>query len=71
MTQVIEFTKLPAGAVHRATWLGRLRAKLFGSDAPQSVIPLERSSPHMLRDIGLWGDQRANHLLRDDRLFRR
>jgi len=71
MTQAIEFTKLPACAGPRATWLGRLRARLFGSGDRKKIVALQHCSPHLLRDIGLWDDQRASHLLRDDRLFRR
>jgi hypothetical protein len=43
---------------------------LFGGDR-RNLIPLDRQSPHLLRDIGLGDEPRANGLLRDHQLFRR
>lgn len=71
MTQAIEIPKLPLCNAPRASWVGRLRAKLFGSPAPHGIIPLEPRSSHLLRDIGLSDNPRTNHLFQDDRLFRR
>ena len=71
MTQAIEFTKLRCCEAPRRSWLGRLRARLFGHGDKARTIPLEARSLHLLRDIGLAEDVRANHLLQDHHLFRR
>jgi hypothetical protein len=71
MTQAIEFTKLRRCETPRPSWLGWLRARLFGPAGGDCTIPLEASSPHLLRDIGLAEDVRTNHLLQDHLLFRR
>jgi hypothetical protein len=70
MTQVIEIRKFPVCDAPRATWFGRLRAKLFGVPSPERTIPLGASSPHLMRDIGLAEDVRSNHLLREHAPFR-
>ena len=71
MRQALEIKTLPKCQAPRLGWLGRLRIRLFGSDDQKRVIELHQSSAHFLRDIGLLDDRRANHLLRDDALFRR
>jgi hypothetical protein len=71
MRQVIDIRKLPLCEPPRATWLGWLRARLFGSTHRKNIIALQDCSAHFLRDIGLLDDQRANRLLQDHNLFRR
>jgi hypothetical protein len=71
MRQVIDIRKLQLCEPPRLSWLGRVRARFFGSGERKSVIALQDCSPHFLRDIGLLDDRRANRLLRDHTLFRR
>ncbi len=70
MTQAIEFSKVSQCDAPRHSWLGRVRSKLFGSPAPGGRIPVERCTPHLLRDIGLADGLRSGRLLQDHRLFR-
>ena len=53
------------------SWRARVWAWLSGSEDRRSLVPLGQRSPHLLRDIGLGGDVRANRLLADHNLFRR
>ena len=69
MTQALEIHGLRCREPRRLTWFGRLRARLLS--LRNSRKALEHCSEHMLRDIGLLDDRRANRLLRDDALFRR
>ena len=71
MRQVIDIRKLPLCEPPRLSWLGRIRARFLGSGERKNITALRHCSPHFLRDIGLLDDQRANHLLGDDVLFRR
>jgi hypothetical protein len=70
MTQAIEIPRVPRCEAP-ASWLSRLCAKLFGPRASSRAVRLHDLSTHVLRDIGMLDGPRANHLLRDDRLFRR
>jgi hypothetical protein len=71
MRQVIDIRKLPLCEPPRLSWLGRLRARFFGSGERKAITSLQHCSPHFLRDIGLLDDERASRLLQDHYLFRR
>jgi hypothetical protein len=71
MRQAVEIRGLPRCDQHDAGWLGRLRMRLFGPNRANHAIPLEARSRHLLRDIGLAEDVRANHLLQEQNFFRR
>ncbi len=71
MRQVIEIRRLPAAPRTLSGWLARLNAWLFETGERQKVAALRQCSRHMLRDIGLLDDRRANGLLRDDVMLRR
>jgi hypothetical protein len=71
MRQVLEIRRLPLPARSAPTWAGRLYAWLFGPRDLQKAFALRDCSRHLLRDIGLLDDRRANSLLRDDVMFRR
>jgi len=71
MAQVVEIGKLSPCAPRRQSWLFRLREWLFGRGAHGRLIPWDQRSAHLLRDIGLAEDARANHLLRDSNFIRR
>jgi hypothetical protein len=71
MRQIVEIRRLPLCEAPSATWLSRLRARLFGPGGRPRTFPLQHCSAHLMRDLGLLDDRRANHLLRDEVLFRR
>lgn len=71
MRQAIEIRE-HCGCVRRpASWRTRLRVWLIGPGDSRRPIPLDQRSAHLLRDIGLAEEVRANPLLRDHNLFRR
>jgi hypothetical protein len=70
MRQALETRRLPRCEALGTSWLGRLRARLFGTDDRKKAIALQHCSQHFLRDIGLLDDRRVNRLLRDDVLYR-
>ncbi|HJR22815.1 MAG TPA: hypothetical protein VJ822_14395 [Dongiaceae bacterium] len=51
-------------------WLGRLRARLFGSGDRAQLVALRHCSSHVLRDIGLSEHLASNRLLQDHHLRR-
>jgi hypothetical protein len=67
MRQVVEIRRLPAAPRTVPGWL----ARLFQTGEQQKVAALRQCSRHLLRDIGLLDDRRANDLLRDDVMLRR
>jgi hypothetical protein len=71
MRQAIEIRQHCCGPRRRASWGARLRAWLIRPREPRRLVPLDQRSAHLLRDIGLAEDVRANPLLRDHTLFRR
>ena len=71
MRQAIENRQLFVCTRAALPWHARVRAWLFGRAERETLIPLEQRTHHLLRDIGLAEDLRANHLLRDDTFFRR
>ena len=71
MRQAIEIRKYSTCGPRQPSWQARLRIWLSGRSDRRGVIRFDQGSPHMLRDIGLGEDPRADHLLRDHNLFRR
>jgi hypothetical protein len=71
MRQAIGIRKYSACAPRQPSWPVRLRHWLFGRSDRGGLIPLDHRSRHLLRDIGLGDEPRANSLLRDHNLFRR
>jgi hypothetical protein len=71
MRQAIDIREHCGRVRQRASWRARLRAWLIGPGDSRRLIPLDQRSAHLLRDIGLAEDVRANPLLRDHHLFRR
>lgn len=64
MSQVIETLEVPRGAVRRR-WILALRHHLHRWFGRSTLNNTELMSAHMLRDIGIGGDARANPLLGD------
>jgi hypothetical protein len=71
MRQAIEIRQLSVCTRRPLPWHARLRTWLLGHSERETLIPLEQRTHHLLRDIGLAEDVRANHLLRDETFFRR
>lgn len=71
MRQAIDIRRVPAAPRTRSGWLDRLQDWLFGPSERRKVAALRHCSRHLLRDIGLLDDRRANGLLRDDVMLRR
>jgi hypothetical protein len=70
MGHALEIRKVPPCEAPTASWIGRLRARLFGASDRQKLVALRHCSQHFLRDIGLSDDVHGNGLLRDE-VFRR
>ena len=71
MTQAIEIGTLSTCQPALRSRRARLRDWLFGRPAGGGLIHWDQRSAHLLRDIGLAEDARANHLLRDSNFMRR
>lgn len=71
MTQALDIKTVSICTVHRPTWRARVRAWMLGHVGRDRVIPFDQRSAHLLRDIGLAEDLRANELLRDQTFIRR
>lgn len=71
MTQALDIKTVSICTVHRPSWRAHVRAWLRGRARRDKVIPFDQRSAHLLRDIGLAEDVRANELLRDQTFIRR
>jgi len=71
MTQALDIKTVSCRTALRPSWRGRVRAWLLGRARRDRVIPFDQRSAHLLRDIGLAEDVRANELLRDQTFIRR
>jgi hypothetical protein len=71
MREAIGIPKYSTCRPNRLSWRARVWAWLCGSQDGRRIIPLGQRSLHLLRDIGLEEDVRANRLLADHTLFRR
>ena len=71
MTQALDIKTVSCRTVRRPTWRARVSAWLLGRASRERTIPFDQRSAHLLRDIGLAEDVRANELLREQTFIRR
>jgi len=71
MRQAIEVGTISGCRPARRSWGSRFFRWVFSRSDRASLIPLDQRSAHLLRDIGLAEDVRANDLLREQTFIRR